>query len=74
MKRCLLDAGKKLLEEAISVKVHILATATVLLCYHLISDTVWSTVVCAIGLGRVLIETIVASKGPNGDSRHTEEP
>lgn len=62
-------AAKKLLDETVSVKVHILVGASVLLWCGKISDTVWSTVVVSIGLGRVLIESIVASKINDTDTQ-----
>jgi hypothetical protein len=58
--KILKQAGLKLLEELLSVKIHIVALATILLVYGKIEGSTWSSVVVSIALGRVLIESIVA--------------
>lgn len=50
----------KLISLIVSLKVHILVTATWLLYIGKISDTVWSTVIVSIALGRIVVQSVVA--------------
>lgn len=67
---------KKLIQEACSLKVHIIALSTVLLVKKDITPSVWSQVVIAIGLGRVLIDSIIAinAKKEDNSSKSTGDP
>jgi hypothetical protein len=63
-------ALEKLAETLLSVKVYILIAATFLLIYGKIGETVWSTVICTIGLGRVVLEAL---KGKNEQPKEPTE-
>lgn len=74
LKRSLFNALLKLIDEAVSAKIHLIGLATFALFYGKIGGTEWVSVVTALGLGRVLIESIVASKSNVQPKENPNQP
>lgn len=62
MEKILKKILSKLLEEALSVKIHILVLVTYLLWRGKIDPSTYGTIVISIALGRVLVDSIVANR------------
>lgn len=63
---------KKAFSFSVSFKVHIVIIATFLLLFNKISDTVWSSTIVAIALGRVVIEGIYLNNQHKNKEKHHE--
>jgi len=70
----LFNALLKIIEETVSVKIHLIIIATIALFYGKIEGTQWASIITALGLGRVLIDSIVANKAAGKPDESKDNP